>query len=156
VQQASKTEITRTAADVIVGEMACMTHLPRRASLRVTKPGTILVLRRNIVHVLQRNRTARLVLYPTYRNRALATWLSGGHFFTDLTPDQKQKCVAFLKEQPSSEVEFQQLDPGRVLFHEGSKAEAFYVIYRGHVQVSETNQYGHETVRDYLGPHQHF
>ena len=56
-------------ADVIVGEMACMKHQPRTATLRAQKGATVLVARRNILHVLQRNRLARLILYPAYRKR---------------------------------------------------------------------------------------
>jgi Fe-S-cluster-containing hydrogenase component 2/CRP-like cAMP-binding protein len=145
----------RTPADVLVGEMACLTNEPRTASL-IARPGsTLLVLRRNMVHMLRRNRDARNILHPLYRKRALEDYLFKGTFFRGLPADLGKSCLEFLTQYPD-DVDFVQVDPGQVIFRQGQSADYFYIIYRGHVSVTERNVHDYEFVRDYMGEGRHF
>jgi Fe-S-cluster-containing hydrogenase component 2/CRP-like cAMP-binding protein len=146
---------TGDSEDFIVGEMACLTHQPRNATLRALPETTVLVLRRNMLHMLQRNRQARLILYPAYRRRALETYLARGQLFRGLTEEENHRCVHFLQGRASG-VEFLQVDPGQLILRQGEPADSFYIINLGHVRVSEMDGYGRELVRDYLQAGEHF
>ena len=108
-----------------------------------------------MLHMLQRNRAARAILFPLYRQRAIDTYLRRGQLFTGLTPDQNQRCIDFLKNR-SGEVEFLQVDPGQTILRQDDPADSFAIVYLGHVKVSERTLGGPETVVDYLGPGRHF
>lgn len=140
--------------DVIVGELACLSHLPRGATLRAADAGEVWVVKRNMLHMLQRNRAARALLGPIYRERALATSLRQGQLFQDLSPEQAKVCIDFLKER--EEIDFVLVDPGQAVFLQGQEADDFYIIYRGHVRISMTNASGQTTVGNYLGPGRQF
>jgi Fe-S-cluster-containing hydrogenase component 2/CRP-like cAMP-binding protein len=144
----------QTPRDFIVGEMACLSHQPRTATLRAREPSTVLVVRRNLLHMLQRNRTARNILFPIYRRRALASHLRRGKLFEGLDEQQERRCLELLRDHPG--VEFVQVDPGQAVFFQGSVADCFYIVHRGHVGVSESNEYGSPLVHGYLGPERHF
>jgi len=141
--------------DVIVGEMACLSHQPRAASMRSSKEGaTVIVVKRNMLHMLQRNAGARNILGPIYRRRALDNYLKNGRLFSGLSPEQSKASLEFLKNR--DDVMLTQVDPGQAVFLQGSPADCFYIIYLGNVSVSETNSQGHSTVLNYLGPGRQF
>ncbi|HEX5272838.1 MAG TPA: cyclic nucleotide-binding domain-containing protein [Gemmataceae bacterium] len=144
-----------TPADILVGEMACLTNQPRRAALAARPGSSFLVLRRNIVHMLRRNRNSRGILHPMYRKRALESYLLKGQLFEGLPPELGRACLADLAKRTEG-VEFVQVDPGQAIFLVGQPADYFYIVYRGHVSVSETNVHGVEFVRDCLGEGRHF
>jgi Fe-S-cluster-containing hydrogenase component 2/CRP-like cAMP-binding protein len=144
-----------TPVDVLVGEMACLTNQPRRAAL-VARPGSsFLVLRRNMVHMLRRNRTARAILHPLYRKRAIESYLFKGQLFAGLPADLGRASLAFLAGQADG-VDFVQVDPGQDIFRVGQPADHFFIIYRGHVSVSEKNAHGYEYVSNCLDEGSHF
>jgi Fe-S-cluster-containing hydrogenase component 2 len=145
----------RDKSDVIVGELACLSHQARTATLHAGSQGAnVLVIKRNMLHMLQRNPGARNILAPIYRRRALDNYLQKGRLFADLDDAQSRACLNFLMD--SEDVTFTQVDPGQAIFLQGSKADSFYIIYLGHVSVSETNAHGHTAVRDYMGPGRQF
>jgi Fe-S-cluster-containing hydrogenase component 2 len=140
---------------VIVGELACLSHQARTATLKASDKGArVLVIKRNMLHMLQRNPSARTILAPIYRRRALDNFLQKGQLFAGLTDEESKACIKFLKE--SEDVTFVQVDPGQAVFLEGNKADSFYIVYLGHVSVSETNPHGHTAVKDYMGPGRQF
>jgi Fe-S-cluster-containing hydrogenase component 2/CRP-like cAMP-binding protein len=146
---------TCTPRDVIVGELACLSHQPRAADLDASKDGaTVLVIKRNVLHMLQRNAQARNILGPIYRRRALDAYLGKGQLFAGLSSAQNEACIEFLSGRP--DVMLTQVDPGQAVFLQGGLADSFFIIYLGHVSVSETNALGHTTVLDYLGPGRQF
>jgi Fe-S-cluster-containing hydrogenase component 2 len=143
------------ARDVIAGELACLSHQARTATLKAGPDGCrVLIIKRNMLHMLQRNPGARNILAPIYRKRALDNFLQQGRLFSGLDDRQSRACIDFLKK--SEDVEFTQVDPGQAIFLQGGKADSFYIIYLGHVSVSETNAHGHSAVRDYMGPGRQF
>jgi Fe-S-cluster-containing hydrogenase component 2/CRP-like cAMP-binding protein len=140
---------------VIVGELACLSHQARAATL-VGSPGgaTLLVLKRNMLHQLQRNPGARSILGPIYRKRALDNYLQKGQLFSGLDERDSKACLDYLKN--SQDVDLVKVDPGQAVFLKGNKADSFYIVYLGNVSVSETNPHGHTVVRDYMGPGRQF
>jgi Fe-S-cluster-containing hydrogenase component 2/CRP-like cAMP-binding protein len=171
-----KVKEIRSALDFIVGEMACLTNSPRTATLRAKGPASILVIRRNMLHMLRRNKHARLLMYPAYRKRALQQYFLKGQLFSGLEEKQSERCLRMLQlmagrlkkvslsfslseiepDEMSGAVDFLQVDPGELIFREGDEADSFYIVYLGRVEVSQTNRYGQRTVVDYLEPGQHF
>jgi Fe-S-cluster-containing hydrogenase component 2/CRP-like cAMP-binding protein len=136
--------------DFIVGEQAVMAHKERNATLLAAEEGAkVVVVKRNMLHMLLRNRAARERLTPLYRRRALDSYLRAGQLFSGLSEDQGKRCVNFLAE--NDEVQFSQVDPGQAIFLEGSPADRFFIIYRGHVAVSETVGAGRTIVTNYMG-----
>jgi Fe-S-cluster-containing hydrogenase component 2 len=146
---------SRDKSDYILGEMACLTFQARTATLKAGAQGAkILVMKRNMLHMLQRNPGSRGILAPIYRRRALDNFLQRGQLFSGLDERQSKLAVDFLKQ--SEDVEFVQVDPGQAVFLQNQKADSFYIVYLGHVSVSDKNSQGHVTIRDYMGPGRQF
>ena len=135
---------------IIVGEMACMSNQRRTATLVAATPAKVIVLRRNVLHALQRNKVAKEVLHKAYRERAVSVHLSKGVLFAGLSPQQNRQCVDFLRAN-RDRLEFIEADPGQVLFRQGAPADFFDIVHRGHVQVSKTTIAGQEVAYNYLG-----
>jgi Fe-S-cluster-containing hydrogenase component 2/CRP-like cAMP-binding protein len=145
----------KTRADLILGEMACLANQERTATLRARAGAEVLVVRRNMLHMLQRNKAAREELYPRYRERAIDAYLRRGRLFRGLSDAQNERCAVFLRGR-SHGVTFLQADPGQLIVRQGEPADAFCIIYRGNVSVSERSPSGVDTVLDYLGTGRHF
>jgi Fe-S-cluster-containing hydrogenase component 2/CRP-like cAMP-binding protein len=143
----------RTPADVILGEMACMSHQPRTATIRARSAASVLDVRKNVLYVLQRNKVAREMLDRVYRERALADHLRKGRLFRGLTEEQSKRCLAFLK--GGRDLEFVLVDPDEVVCREGERARDFFVIRLGFVKVQRTLN-GREVALAQLGPGEHF
>jgi ferredoxin len=148
--------LVRTPKNVIVGEMACMSHLPRTATLTLRPGGSVLVVRRNVLHMLLRTPRNKRFFRKVFRNRALHDTLRNTELFKGLKPPQVAACLKLLKMR-RKEVGLLSLEPGQAVFRQGDEADAFYVIYSGHVKVEQVMSGGGEFVRDYpLGPRSHF
>jgi Fe-S-cluster-containing hydrogenase component 2/CRP-like cAMP-binding protein len=144
-----KAVVSLTRDDYLVGERAALAHVPRGATLRVGPTGaTLQVVKRNMLHMLQRNRAARAILYPIYRQRALENYLRRGQLFAGLSKEQNQRCSKFMQERP--DVEFIQVDPRQAVFRQGMEADSFYIISLGNVAIQKTNPHGHVQTLDYL------
>jgi CRP-like cAMP-binding protein/Fe-S-cluster-containing hydrogenase component 2 len=141
----------RTADDVILGEMTCMNHYPRSATVVVKESGEALEIRRNVLYALQRNSVARQILDRVYRERVLGDHLRTLSLFKDLSDAERRLCAQFLKHK----VDLIRVDPGQVIFRQGEPADHFYMVRLGFVKVTQ-NYPGGERVLDYLGPGRHF
>jgi CRP-like cAMP-binding protein/Fe-S-cluster-containing dehydrogenase component len=141
----------RTPEDVILGEMTCMSHYPRSATVTAIDDAVVLEITRNVLYVLQRNKVARDVLDRVYRERALSTHLQSMPLFAKLGAQEYQECAAFLRER----VELIRVDPGDVIFRQGMPADHFYMVRLGFVKVTQERM-GQSCVLDYLGPGRHF
>jgi Fe-S-cluster-containing hydrogenase component 2/CRP-like cAMP-binding protein len=108
----------------------------------------VYVVKRNMLHMLQRNRGARQVLYPIYRQRALEKHLRRGQLFAGLTDEQNLRSSRFLQARP--DVEFIQVDPNQAIFRQGNEADSFYIICLGNVAIQVTNAHGHTQTLDYM------
>jgi CRP-like cAMP-binding protein/Fe-S-cluster-containing hydrogenase component 2 len=141
----------RTAEDVILGEMTCMSHYPRSATVVAMDEAEVLEIRRNVLYMLQRNPTSREILDNVYRERALGSHLQGVALFAALPEQERQECIAYLRDK----VELVHVDPGQLIFQQGEPADHFYMIRLGFVKVSRSYA-GQERVLNYLGPGAHF
>jgi len=144
--------IETTPLDVIVGEMAFMNNRARNATVRAKGPARILVVRRNMLHMLRRNSVAREILERAYAERALANWMAGGTLFPGFPEDERRKHVEFLSARPEGDVKFVRVDPKQIFLRQGDRVDSVYFLREGHVEVSEVTPSGDKQVRDYLGP----
>jgi Fe-S-cluster-containing hydrogenase component 2/CRP-like cAMP-binding protein len=148
--------LERSTSAVIVGEMACMNNQARNATIRAAGPSRVLVVRRNILHMLRRNPIARAILEEGYAERALADWMVGGTLFDGLPADLRRRIAAFLNSRPPGDVTFVRVDPKQVFLREGELADSVFFLREGHVEISEMTTTGARRVRDYLGPGRSF
>jgi CRP-like cAMP-binding protein len=84
--------------DVIFGEMTCMNHYPRSAT--VTAKGDCIVweIRRNVLYMLQRNKVSKEILDRVYRDRSLNSQLRSVELFAAaLNENQFKQVVQFLQ-----------------------------------------------------------
>ncbi len=138
---------TLTPEDVLLGEMTCLNHYPRSATVVAKEPGEVLEIGRNVLHYLRRNRYSREILDTAYRERALMDHLKRSKLLASLDEDQRTECANFLRDK----VDLLRADPGQVIFRQGDVADHFYMVRLGFVRVLQTYA-GQERVLDYLGP----
>ncbi|MBI3670169.1 MAG: cyclic nucleotide-binding domain-containing protein [Acidobacteria bacterium] len=131
----------------LFGEMTCMNYYPRSATVRAQTDCTMLEMLRNVLDILQKNKTFREQLEGTYRQRALDSHLRGVPIFAGLTDD----FINHLRET----VELTRYAPGEVICRQGEPADSFYLVRLGFVKVSETYP-GGELVLAYLSRGNYF
>src|SRR4051812_24790351 len=71
----------------LFGEMSCMSFYPRSATVRAVTDVVVLEMLRNVLDVLQKNKTFRAQLDKKYRERALETHLRSVPILRSLTPE---------------------------------------------------------------------
>jgi len=125
----------------LFGEMTCMSYYPRSATVRARTDCVMLEMLRNVLDILQRNKTFRAQLERTYRTRALDSHLRSVPIFAPLTKD----FVDHLRDR----VELLRFNPGQVICRQGEPADSFYLVRIGFVKVSEERP-GGELVLAYL------
>jgi len=126
----------------LFGEMTCMNLYPRSATVRASTDCVMYEMLRNVLDVIQRNKTLRAELEANYRRRALDDHLRTVPLFESLSPD-------FI-ESLASRVELVRLSKGDVICRQGEIADAFYLVRIGFVKVTEEHP-GGDLVRAYLG-----
>jgi CRP-like cAMP-binding protein/Fe-S-cluster-containing dehydrogenase component len=134
--------IAQLGAGELFGEMTCMSFHPRSATVRAATDVVVLEMLRNVLDILQKNKTFRAELDRKYRQRALETHLKSVPVFSSLPAD----FVAYLRDR----VELQRYSPGEVIVRQGDVADAFYLVRLGFVKVSE-HRAGGDLVLSYLG-----
>ena len=144
--------VTAMAKDVIVGEMACMNNRARNATIRAKGRARVLVVRRNMLHMLRRNNASRQILEHAYGERALANWMAAGTLFPGFSEDERRKHLEFLSARPKGDVTFVRVDPKQAFLRQGDRVDSVYFLSEGHVEVSEATPSGEKRVRDYMGP----
>ncbi|REJ92420.1 MAG: 4Fe-4S dicluster domain-containing protein [Planctomycetota bacterium] len=142
---------TMTPADLIFGEMTCLNHYPRAATVVGETEGEVLEIRRNVLYMLMRNEVARELLDRVYRERSLTSQLRQVPFLRDVADEERDEIVAYLRDR----VDLIRVAPGQVVFRQGDRADHFYLVRLGFVKVLQ--HFVHEDrVLDYLGPGKHF
>ena len=126
----------------LFGEMTCMNYYPRSATVRATTDCVVLEMLRNVLDILQRNKTFRAQLERNYRARALDSHLRSVPMFTSLT----KQFIDHLRDR----VELIRYQPGQVVCHQGEPADSLYLVRIGFVKVSEQRP-GGEMILAYLG-----
>ncbi len=131
----------------LFGEMTCMSLYPRSATVRAETDCTALEMLRNVLDIMQRNKTFRAKLDRSYRQRALDSHLRAVPVFAELTDE----FIAGLREK----VELLRFTPGQVICRQGEPADSFYLVRIGFVKVSQTHP-GGEMVLAYLSRGEYF
>ena len=131
----------------LFGEMTCMSFYPRSATVRAKTNVIALEMLRNVLDVLQKNKTFRAELESKYRARALETHLRSVPIFSALT----KEFIDFLRDR----VELVRFSPGEVIFRQGDEADAFYLVRIGFVKVTERYP-GGDLVLAYLSKGNYF
>jgi len=129
------------------GEMTCMNFYPRSATVRAETDCTMLEMLRNVLDILQRNKTFRAQMDETYRRRALDSHLRNVPLFAKLNPE----FLDHLRER----VELVRFAPGQTICRQNDPADSFYLVRLGFVKVSE-NYPGGELVLAYLSRGDYF
>ena len=143
----------RTAESLLLGEMTCMNHYPRSATVTAVEPSIVYEINRNILYYLQRNPVSRSLLDTVYRKHALQTELAKLSFLRDLGENDRETCVNYLRDK----VELIRVNPGQNIFRQGDVADHLYIVRLGFVKVSQSFAGGNgERVLDYMGPGRHF
>ena len=136
-----------TPADVIAGEMACLSGSPRAADVTVLQDAEIWEVRRNVLDRLMRLPSRRQKFESAYRNRSLDLVLQSTQLFRDLGQEQYKEIVDYLRNRLS----FVRVSPGQVLFRQGEPANDVYLIRLGHLRVG-VSQYSNEVQVSSRGP----
>jgi CRP-like cAMP-binding protein/Fe-S-cluster-containing hydrogenase component 2 len=131
----------------LFGEMTCMSLYPRSATVRAETECVALEMLRNVLDIMQRNKTFRARLDQSYRQRALDSHLRAVPVFAELT----DRFIAGLRER----VELLRFTPGQVICRQGEAADSFYLVRIGFVKVSQTHA-GGEMVLAYLSRGEYF
>ena len=134
----------------IFGEMTCMSHYPRSATVRAAEDCTVLEMLRNVLYVMQRSPSFRRDLEAKYRARAIDGHLRNVPLFAPLRDDE----AAFrqIVDELRPRVSMRRCEPGEVIFRQGAPAvDGLYLIRTGFVKVSQSRP-GGERVLNYVGP----
>ncbi len=162
--------------EFLIGEMSCLTHRPRTASVVAIAPadnprlaltadgrgvvavagaaGPVVVyeVTRNLLDVMQRSAAIREDIAEVYSQRAVQSCVSKGLMFATLADAEKAAVTRFLL--VSGKLELRQLDAGQALVAEGDlvgDASFFYVVRLGTLRVFK-GEAGRERDLRLLGP----
>jgi len=131
----------------LFGEMTCMSYYPRSATVRAKTDCTMLEMLRNVLDIMQRNKTFREQLDRTYKKRALDSHLRSVPVLAPLTAD----FIDHLREH----VELLRFQPGQIICSQGEVADSFYLVRLGFVKVSQ-HRPGGDIVLAYLARGSYF
>ncbi len=126
----------------LFGEMTCMSLYPRSATVRAATDCVMFEMLRNVLDIIQRNKTLKAQLDANYRKRALDDHLRSVPMFASLT----QEFIDVLR----NKVELVRYTKGDIICRQGDIADSFYLVRLGFVKVSEPHP-GGELVLAYLG-----
>ena len=126
----------------LFGEMTCMSFYPRSATVRATTDCVMYEMLRNVLDIMQRNKSIKGLLDENYNRRALEDHLKSVPLFSTLPSD-------FIDSLRNS-VELQRYGKGDVICRQGELADSFYLIRIGFVKVTEARP-GGDLVLAYLG-----
>ncbi len=138
---------TRTVEDVILGEMACLSGMPRNADISALDDGEVWEVRRNLLDRMMRSPHQRALFERIYRERALQTALQASDLFRSLNDDESRDCSQFLRPR----LTFVRVSPGQSIFLQDEMADCLYLVRLGHVRVGIT-RYDQEASVFYQGP----
>jgi CRP-like cAMP-binding protein/Fe-S-cluster-containing hydrogenase component 2 len=121
----------RTPADVIVGEMSCLSGTPRNATVTALEDGEVWEVRRNVLDRLMRLPSHRQRFETDYRKRALEIALQRADLFENLAEEEYRQIVSYLRPR----LAFLRVSPGQTIFRQGDRANDLYLVRLGHVRV---------------------
>ena len=131
----------------LFGEMTCMNRYPRSATVRATTACVMLEMLKNVLEIVQRNKTLRAQIEDNYRRRALDDHLRTVPMFAGLSQD----FIDGLR----SKVDLVRYSKGEIICRQNDLADSFYLVRIGFVKVTESHP-GGELVLAYLGRGNYF
>ncbi|HEV3120985.1 MAG TPA: cyclic nucleotide-binding domain-containing protein [Isosphaeraceae bacterium] len=143
---------TLEAGDIF-GEMTCMSHYPRSATVKALEDCVVLEMLRNVLYIVQRSKSSKERLDERYKERAIVNHLKGVPIFTALASSDEEfnHLIDYLRPR----VELIRPNPGEVIFRQDEPADDFYLVRIGFVKVTQAHP-GGELVLSYIGPGGHF
>lgn len=123
--------LQRTPADLVVGEMSCLSGSPRSADVTALEDGEIWEVRRNVLDRLMRLPSQRARFESIYRERSLDLALHGAELFKDIAGEEYRRIVEYLRPR----LTFLRVSMGQVVFRQGDPAEGLYLVRLGHIRV---------------------
>jgi CRP-like cAMP-binding protein len=142
--------IATLKAGDLFGEMTCMNHYPRSATVVAAEDGTeVLEMLRNVLYIMQRNPAFRHRTEEDYRERAIDNHLRSVELFDSIRTDEKQ-FAEFLR-QFRDRFTLRRCEPGEVILKQGDPpVDGLYLVRTGFVKVSESRA-GGQRVLNYVG-----
>ncbi|HEY0342994.1 MAG TPA: cyclic nucleotide-binding domain-containing protein, partial [Steroidobacteraceae bacterium] len=132
-------QVELTPANLIFGEMACLSALPRSADVLALEGGEVWELRRNVLDRLMRLPSQRQRIEVEYRQRALDLVLRSTSLFSDLPQQTYRDVVDYLRQR----ITFARVNPGQTVCRQGDRAQDFFILRMGHIRVS-ISRFGRE------------
>jgi CRP-like cAMP-binding protein/Fe-S-cluster-containing dehydrogenase component len=126
----------------LFGEMACMNYYPRSATVRAKTDCVMLEMLRNVLDILQRNKTFRARLEKRYLERALETQLRSIPMFSSVTSE----FISYIRDR----VELRRYTPGQVICRQGDPSHSFFLVRIGFVKVTQSHL-GGDVILGYIG-----
>jgi CRP-like cAMP-binding protein/Fe-S-cluster-containing hydrogenase component 2 len=120
-----------TPANLIVGEMACLTGSPRAADVVALEAGEVWEVRRNVLDRLMRLPSQRARFEGEYRQRSLDLVLQGSDLFRGIAQEDYRKIVNYLRQR----VSFVRVSPGQTVFRQGDAVNNLYLVRLGYVRI---------------------
>ena len=142
-----QTRVARLGPGELFGEMTCLSHYPRSATVRALEETEVLEMLRNVLYILRKNKRFKAEMDRRYRERALSTHLRSVPSLANVSADfidglcQRAELLSY--------------EPGEVICRQGDPADAFLLVRIGFVKVTERFP-GGEMVLAYLGRGDHF
>ena len=137
----------RTPADVIIGEMACLSGSPRAARVVALEKGEVWEIRRNVLDRLMRLPSQRQRFEQNYRESALDLALQDTDLFSGIEPEEYRQIVDYLREK----LRFVRVQAGQAVFRQGDPATHLYFVRLGEVRIS-FERYGRQAKVVASGP----
>jgi len=142
VRPAPLIQVELTPANLIFGEMSCLSALPRSADVVALEAGEVWELRRNVLDRLMRLPSQRRRIEKEYREHALDLALRTIGLFRDMQPEEHTKVVEFLRQR----ISFVRVNPGQTVCRQGDRASDFFITRTGYMRISIA-RYGNEAAR---------
>ncbi len=120
-----------TPANLIVGEMACLTGSPRAADVTALEDGEVWEVRRNVLDRLMRLPSQRARFEIEYRQRSLDLVLQGSDLFKGIEQEEYRKIVNYLRQR----VSFVRVSPGQTIFEQGDEVNSLFLVRLGYVRI---------------------
>jgi len=110
----------------IFGEMSCINRAPRSATVTIEQDCYLLEMLRNVLDMLQRDKSFRSRMDDLYRQRVMETNVRRMELFSSLSDHE----YAQLRDSIDLEV----FDAGKIILEEGEPSDSLYVIRSGMVK----------------------
>jgi CRP-like cAMP-binding protein len=121
-------ELARLRAGAFFGEMALITNQVRTATVRASRPTTLLeISRKSVRGLIDREPRILKLLMRFFRARLVGTLLQTSPVFEGFSREDKKKLVSSFR--------LRELGPGYSVFEETARAEGLFVLLAGRLEV---------------------